>query len=85
MKDWWTMFETEYEDGDEPYIPTQWELYSCEFTCPTLEWYDRANSDFNIHVFLKTRYKECNRLFDLSLRASPFVTGIMRINDKLFE
>jgi hypothetical protein len=71
---------TDLDVGDsldeESLPPTQWEKYAhvCGVDCELREWLDRANSDFNTHVWLKRWYKPLDRVHQLSLRASPFMS-----------
>ncbi len=60
---------------EESLPPTQWELYACVLglDAPTREWHDRANSDFDTHVWLRRWYKPLDRVHELSMRASPFM------------
>jgi hypothetical protein len=68
----------ELDPGDsldeESLPPTQWELYNVlGLDCELRPWSDRANSDFNTHVWMKRWYKPLDRVHELSMRASPFM------------
>ncbi len=60
---------------EESLPPTQWELYAhvCGVDCELRPWSDRANSNFNTHVWLKRWYKPLDLVHQMSMRASPFM------------
>lgn len=61
-----------YEDEDPP---TQWELYSTDLDAMPREWWDRANSDFNVFVWLRKFYKKSDdKLHQISVSSSPLLS-----------
>jgi len=59
---------------DEDYPPTQWELYAVETDAPTRVWYDWANDDFSVWVWLRKWYARSDKIHEISTRASPLMS-----------
>lgn len=73
-----TDFELLGEDeADEPYVPSQWELYAVETDAPTREWWERANAPaFATSIWLKVLYQRADRVQELACKASPMLQYI---------
>lgn len=70
------------EDLQEVEPPTQRERYDVlGLDAPTREWRDRANGDFNAHVWLKRWYRPFDRVQEVSLKASPFLS-VLRAKER---
>lgn len=71
-RDWHTNCDSGYFPGYPVWRPkTQQELYECELSGRSLDWYDRANSDSSTTGFLRRYYRALDRIHEMATRASP--------------